>query len=99
MKYRVVFNPEAEADLLSLYNYIADRSGEDRAYAYIERIEEACLSLESFPHRGSLWQGNRQGMRIMGFEGRVSIAFMIDKEMVVIFRILYGGRDIATALE
>ena len=31
MSYAVFFSPEAKADLLELYDYIAERSGEDRA--------------------------------------------------------------------
>lgn len=90
--------PEAESDLQGLYDYIANKSGEERAGAYIQRIEEACLSLESFPERGSLRDGLRPGLRVVGFERRASIAFKIDGRRVVIFRILYGGRDIASEL-
>ena len=34
------------------------------------------------------------GLRVVGFERRVSIAFHIDGERVTFDRILYGGRDI-----
>lgn len=99
MKYRVEFNPEARADLLDLYNYIAEQSGEDRALAYISRIEEACMGLETFPLRGKLLKGIRPGLRVFGFERRVSIAFQVNPEVVTIFRILYGGRDLDRALK
>jgi len=36
---KVVFSPEAAADLTSLYDYIAERSGAARAIGYINRIE------------------------------------------------------------
>jgi toxin ParE1/3/4 len=42
--HRVVFSPEAKADLLELYDYIARRSGEGPAIRYIERIERWCES-------------------------------------------------------
>jgi toxin ParE1/3/4 len=99
VKYRVEFNPEARADLLDLYDYIAEESGEGRALAYIARIEEACLSLETFPVRGKLLKGIRPGLRVLGFERRVSIAFQVNPGVVAIFRILYGGRDLNRALE
>lgn len=99
MKYRVEFNPEARVDLLNLYNYIAERSGESRALAYIERIEEACMSLETFPTRGKLWDGLRPGLRVMGFERRATIAFQVNPGVVAIFRVLYGGRDLRQELE
>jgi toxin ParE1/3/4 len=34
------------------------------------------------------------GLRIIGFERRVAIAFHIDPGRVTIDRILYGGRDL-----
>ena len=37
---RVVFSPEARDDLLGLYEYIADRAGEDVALGYVERERE-----------------------------------------------------------
>lgn len=98
MKYRVEFNPEARTDLLSLYDYIAEESGEHRALAYIARIEAACLSLETFPLRGKLLKGIRPGLRVLGFERRASIAFQVNPGVVTIFRVLYGGRDLEGAL-
>jgi plasmid stabilization system protein ParE len=48
VKYRVFFTPEARADLTELYEYIAERSGEDRAFGYVERIEEWAAALKPF---------------------------------------------------
>lgn len=99
MKYKVVFNPEAKADLLNLYSYIADRNSETRAFAYVQRIEDLCLSLQTFPTRGKPWKSIRPGMRVLGFERRVSIAFQVNVETVVIFRVLYGGRNLHSHLK
>lgn len=99
MKYRVIFNPEARTDLLNLYRYIADRSGEARGLAYIERIEETCLSLQTFPLRGKRLKGIRSGLRVLGFERRVTIVFQVNPKIVVIFRVLYGGRSLQTLLK
>lgn len=98
MKHRVEFNPEARTDLLNLYDYIAEQSGEERALAYIARIEDACLSLQTFPRRGKFCKGVRPGLRVLGFERRVSIAFQVNPGVVTIFRILYGGRNLEGAL-
>lgn len=98
MKHPVVFNPEARTDLLNLYIYIAEHGGESRALGYIERIEEACRSLQTFPLRGESWDSVRPGMRVLGFERRVSIVFQVNPEAIVIFRILYGGRDLSRIL-
>lgn len=33
-------------------------------------------------------------MRIVGFEKRVEIAFIVEEHAVVVLRILYGGRNL-----
>ena len=96
--YRVIFSPEAREDLLGLYDYIADEGGDAVALGYVERIEAFCRRLETFPERGTVRDDIRTGLRIIGFERRVSIAFHVETETVVVNRILYGGRDVETAL-
>ena len=43
--------------------------------------------------RGHLREDIRPDLRIVGFEKRVTIAFTIIDNRVVILRIFYGGRD------
>jgi toxin ParE1/3/4 len=94
VSYRVVINSEARADLFQLYSYIASQGYPDRAFKYICRIEEFCLGLGTFPLRGQRADHLRPGMRIVSFERRVEIAFEVTTDAVVIFRVLYGGRDL-----
>jgi toxin ParE1/3/4 len=93
-KFEVVFRATAEADLFGLYDYVAEQSGVDIARAYIERIETACTALGIFPERGMRRDDIHRGLRVLGFERRVAIAFKIDKKRheVVVIRIFYGGR-------
>jgi toxin ParE1/3/4 len=98
VKYRVIFTPEARNDLIQLGGFIAERSSSDRAVRYIKRLRKFCLALQTFPQRGARIDSLRPGLRIVGFEKRVTIAFEIDKENVVIFRTLYGGRDLPPSL-
>ncbi|WP_343714101.1 type II toxin-antitoxin system RelE/ParE family toxin [Inquilinus sp.] len=98
MKYEVRFRPRAETDLLDLYRYIAAASGRMIAEAYIDRIEAACLSLETFPERGARRDDIRPGLRVMGFERRITIVFQISGDSVTVVRIFYGGRDYERAL-
>ena len=95
MTIDVVFSPEARDDLLSLYAYIAEASGEDRALGYLERIEAYCRGFSQFPGRGARRDDLFPGLRVIGFERRVTIAFHLDGSMVVIDRALYGGRDLS----
>jgi len=93
MTYKIAFRPLAENDLVALHQYIAENSNLDRAGAYIDRIEHACMSLADFPFRGTLRDDLHPGLRIIGFERRASIAFVVENETVRILRIFYGGRD------
>ena len=77
MKFKIVFTPEARDDLLELYEYIAEHGNPERAMAYIERIETACMSLQTLPIRGTLREDLRRGLRVMGFERRALIAFRV----------------------
>jgi toxin ParE1/3/4 len=94
MSHQVVFRPTAEEDLFALYRYIADRSGAARAGNYIERIERACLALSNFPERGTRRDDILPGLRTMGFERRVTIAFRVIEQTVEIVTIAYAGRKI-----
>jgi toxin ParE1/3/4 len=96
--HKVEFSPEALADLLDLYDYIAARSGAERAMSYLDRIEDCCRSLTTFPERSTGRDDPRPGLRVLGFERRVVIAFRLTADTVTILRILYGGRDLGAAL-
>lgn len=98
MAHSVIYSPEAAQDLLQLYAYIDGRSGPDRARAYTARIEAHCTGLADFPERGRRRDDLRPGLRIIGFERRVTIAFHVSSEAVIIDRILYGGRDLEAAV-
>ena len=93
MPVEVVFSPEARDDLLKLYLFIAERSGEDRALAYLARLEEYCLGFGDFPERGTARDDLLAGLRIVGFERSVTLAFHLSQGQVTFDRILYGGRD------
>jgi toxin ParE1/3/4 len=81
-----------------LYDYIAERSGDAVALGYIERIERYCLRFDIGGERGTKRDDIRAGLRTVGFERRVTIAFTVDDTTVTILHILYGGRDIEGVL-
>jgi len=96
VSHRIEFSPEALGDLIELCDYIALRDGAERAIGYIDRIEGCCNNLPAFPERGVRLDDLRRGLRILGFERRAVIAFLITADSVTILRILYGGRDLET---
>lgn len=99
MKRReVLFSPEAQADLIGLYDYISRNDGPIIAMGYIERIEKYCLGFDVIGERGTRRDDIRPGLRIIGFERRTSIAFHVNAKRVTIDRVLYGGRHLERAL-
>ena len=87
MTHRVLFSRRSEADLVSLYDYIAKQSDPSRAFTYVERIGEFCFALHTFPQRGASWDRVSRGVRVVGFERRVSIAFRVIGDTVTILRV------------
>ena len=94
MRARVLFSPEARADLIALYDYISEQASPQRAMAYVERIETYCLAFADFPERGTRRDEIRPGLRTVGFEGRVTLAFHLGEGEVTIDRVLYAGREL-----
>ena len=92
--HEVVFAPEAQQDLLQLYDFIAAESDPERAGRYTERIVAYCLTLVTFPERGTRRDDLRSGLRTTSFRRRVTIAFHVTARTVTIDRVLYGGRDL-----
>ena len=92
---RVVVDPIAEMQLDALHQYITQSSGyEERADGYITRILKFCHSLETFPERGMRHDALRPGLRLIGFEERVTVAFTVQNNDVIILGIFYGGQNI-----
>ena len=92
--YEVVFSPEARDELMALYRFIADHAGDVVAMGYLERIEVFCRDFAEFPERGMRRDDLLPGLRVVGFERRVSLAFHIESDRVTFDRIIYGGRDV-----
>lgn len=99
MTYSVAFRPDAVADLEALEDFIALRSGPQRAEAYVDRIEAACMRLAQFPNRGRDRDDIAPGLRTVSFERRAVIAFRVNEGTVEIVAVLYGGRDLTAALK
>lgn len=94
MKQRhVVFAPEARDDLLRLYERIAGAAGATVALNYVERIEAYCLGFDFVSERGHRRDDVRAGLRIVGFERRITVAFTVRDDRVIILRLFQGGRD------
>ena len=68
-------------------------ASEERAAGYVGRIVDFCNGISTFPLRGTQRNDLLSGLRVTGFERRVTIAFIVTAEAVLIEGIFYGGRD------
>lgn len=88
-----MFTPEARTDLFDIYDAIAAKAGLQIAISYLERIEAYCLGFELASERGHRRDDIRPGLRILGFERRVTITIAVDDATVTILRLFYGGQN------
>ena len=96
---QIVFRPEAEAELVALYQYIADASGSfSVAYNFTERLRAACNALADYSERGRLRDDIMEGLRIIVVERKTVIAYFEKGDSVIINNIFHGGRDWETIL-
>lgn len=99
MKYKVVFSPEAEEQLLTLYHYLADVASPAIAHNYISNIINFCEQLDTFPLRGNQRDDIRPGLRTTHYKKQTVIAFSVEGERIAILGIFYGGQDYDTVLQ
>jgi toxin ParE1/3/4 len=92
-KYRVDITASAEADIVELWDYIAQENP-DSATAFILRMEEQIGTLEQFPARCPLIPENEllgTQYRQMLF-GPYRTIFSIIGSRVIILRVIHGAR-------
>jgi toxin ParE1/3/4 len=95
----VVFAESAQADVDDIFAWIADQASLEVARAYTQRIEQLCRDMTPFPQRGTTRDDIRPGLRTVGFERRVTIAFTVVGDDLIILRILYAGRSLDLAFD
>jgi len=99
MLYRVVFTPEAMAQVEALYRYVAQATGPDIAGRYTNAIVTYCEGLHTFPLRGMRRDDIRPGLRITNYKKRAVIAFVVEAEVVSVIGVYYGGQDYESVLQ
>lgn len=100
MTYTVRFAPEAADQLEALYRYIAAAASPAIAAGYVDAIVAHCEGLAVFPHRGTIRDDIRPGLRTTSYKKRAVIATFVDDEarQVAILGVFYGGQDYETML-
>lgn len=93
-RLRVVLREEAIADLVEIYNFIAEKSGlPEQAMRFIERIRARCERIGDVPRGGRMRDDLAPGLRTVPFERSAVIAYMVEENTVRVTNIFYGGRD------
>lgn len=93
---QVVFRPAADADLLSIAAYIAERDP-DRALSFVERLRTRCLALASQPHLGRPRPEFGDGIRSL-WEKPYVLLYRVAPNAVEVLAIVHGARDLPTAV-
>ncbi len=94
----VVFSPEAEAQIVALYEYITEHASPAIAEKYTSAIVERCEQLGEMPLTGLARDDIRRGLRNTFFRKRVVIAYSVSAKAVTVLAMFYGGQDFETLL-
>lgn len=94
----VAFSPEAEAQIVALYEYIAANASPSLAAAYASALVERCERLGETPLAGVARDDIRRGLRLTFFRRRVAIAYSVAAKAVTVLAIFYGGQDYESLL-
>ena len=79
--------------MFALREWISLAAGKRAAQDYLAHVEEFLLSLSTASERGHLRSDIRPGLRITGFERRLTIAFAVFDDQVLVLRIFRRGRN------
>jgi len=89
----VIQSKTANRDIVTIYFQIAEMAGHSIAERYVDRIEKYLSNFDLASERGTLRNDLMPGLRIIGFERRVTIAFTVEQTHVTVLRVFYGGKD------
>jgi toxin ParE1/3/4 len=98
MIYEIVITEQADADLRSIYKYIADElQSLQNASGQLDRLEQNIMKLDQLPERFRIYPKEpwlSRGLRIMPVDNYT--VFYIpdpDKAIVTVVRVMYGSRN------
>lgn len=93
---RIERRPKARFDLLAIYNYIADNSGDVRAERYLRRINDAVSYLAQQPMMGRARPEVEEGIRSFPCEEHV-IFYVPIEDGVDLVRVIHAAMDLENA--
>ncbi len=104
MIFTIEVSDQADIDLRNIYEYIAfELQSPENASGQLDRLEKGILSLGQMPERFREYEKepwHSWGLRIMPVDNYCVLYIPdLEKALVTIIRVMYGGRDIETQLE
>jgi len=89
---KIVVSEQADADLLQIFQYLADRNSH-AADAVAREIDRKFMNLSDFPFIGRERSSLARGLRSI-VAGIHVIFYTVERNRIVIVRVLDGRRDI-----
>jgi len=97
--YRVVLRKTATDDLKSILRYVFEKSSNiETALSYTRRIRDRCGEIGYAPFSGVERNDIAEGLRMVVFERRVVIFYVVGDGLVRITNIVAGTRDYVALL-
>ena len=103
MIFEIEISDQADNDLRNIYEYIAfELQSSENANGQLDRLEKGIMSLNQMPERFREYEKepwHTRGLHIMPVDNYCVLYIPdLDKAVVTIIRVMYGGRDIETQL-
>lgn len=92
-----VLSPDAQADLLSIWTYIA-RDSPTSADRFVARLRKKCDELAVLPRRGRLREDLLAGLRCLAYSDYL-IFYRITDVGIDVVRIISGFKDIKSEFD
>lgn len=93
MSLRVVLARTAQKDLAQIGRWIAEAGAPQTGRRYVARIKERLAGLGVAPEAGRPYGFDDPGLRVIGYERRIMIAYRVEKTRIIVVRVFYGGQN------
>lgn len=104
MTFEIEISDQASNDLKNIYEYIGfELQSPENAKGQLERLEKGIFGLEQLPERFRKYDKEpwySRGLHIRPIDNYCILYILdLDKLLVTIIRVMYGGQDIEMQLE
>ncbi|MEO8683401.1 MAG: type II toxin-antitoxin system RelE/ParE family toxin [Devosia sp.] len=90
---RVDLSEKAVADLIAIYDFVAEQASDGIAARLIDDIEQRCMRLADAPQGGRSRDDLGPGLRTIAWRRRVTLFYTIQDDLIEVRRVFYAGQD------